>query len=703
MFRIERWTHKYKDCFRGSSTQLYAATMATTQLNNDNGKEGCARDAYQGSFTVHLVTGVTPFQNKLDAAHMVEKSRHLVERINRLDPFLGRMFHSKRLHDNPPFRLLFENQPKETTNERPYIALSYCWHNPSEWTPAPACTLGRSQYHERLPISDLCFQKVLELREPEEGIWFDQLCIVQEDEEEKKHAIASMDLVYKHARLIAVVIEDTTMSKNETFVIEKLHGIGLQNDNLSLFTKCLSESGLTVWNAISKIGHSRWFQRAWCSHEFHLCNDAVFIIPCEGRSPLSLRLCTLEKLLQFKVSWVPVSVELSNDSLEGYRKLFFPVTARHILLKSYTSDKPILGVCYLINDLETLELGDKVSIALNLLDLGLYFRGTISSKAYCRYIFAILALAAGDPLVLCCSGKPLDNDLYERTKESLDLACLQWPLASNLVHFSNRYPRAVRQLSDKIAFQRGRITTDVLVLPKLICEPSNENIVRSRNFFQSIFEDQKTLASMEPEEWAHPVLNKEMILRNGTVYLAHALGLGVDWMSTALKSMKCSATLQGLRANSWAGDGDTLWHLARMHLFSTNAPAENFKAPLVDFFTFAFQHILLLGETAQNIATVTFPGSLTRPAMVSLPPGHKAENLLLAVPVSLSEPENAFIKRLWLLEKEDKEPYASEMYCIRSKGYLWGCGTLYEDNGTMQIQRCTYLKPHSPSRLRSRL
>lgn len=661
-------------------------------------RKSCTTDTYPRSFIVQNVTHPTLFGDKMGTAHTIESDRHLIKKIKALDPDTGKMFCSKRPHTiEPPFRLLLESRLGKAAAERSFMALSYCWHDATKWAPTRGCELGESRYYRGLPISDQCFQEVLRWREPGEGIWVDQLCINQRYEKEKEQAIASMDLVYKHARLIVIVIEDTTMLESEASVIEELQYGSLRSEKLDSFTKLLSENELTVWNVISKIGHSRWFQRAWCSHEFHLCQDAVFVIPCEARSPISLQLSTLQRVLQFKSGWVPTSVVASNESLEGYRNLVFLLTSRYVLSKKYCLEKPVVGICYLVNGLQASVFGDKVSIALNLLDLGLYFRGTVFSEGHCRYIFTLLALAAGDPLALCCSGETLDNDGYKWTKKSSDLTCLQWPVPSDLVHFSNRYPRAIQQLSNQISFQHSRMIVDVLALPKLNSKPSLENLERSHNFLRSIFEDPKILASMEPEEWAHPVLDKKTLLQNSIVYLACALELGLDWISMALRSMRCSPTVQGLRADSWAGVGDSLWNSARMHLFPTNAWDESLRTPLVDFLTFAFQHILLLGETAQNIATVTFSGPAAMRAMFSLPPGYRAEELLLAVPVSLSEPENAFIKRLWLLDKGDEEPNVSDIYYIRSKGYIWGCGTLCEDNGAIRLQRSTCLIPLSLS------
>jgi len=621
------------------------------------------------SFEVRNIAHHTIFCDNRSTAQKIESAQFL-QNITALDPDTGSMFRLKLPGAiEPPFKLLLENH--QLVSERSFICISYCWRDNGTWTPTSDFEPAESRYYGGLPISDLCFREVLNWTEPGEGVWIDQLSINQNDEEEKERTIASMDLIYKRARLVVIVIEDTILLETEAVVIENLEN---SKDVEPDFKTVLTETSSIVWDIVSKIGNTRWFQRAWCSHEFHICRDAVFVIPRENGSPISLQLDTLQLVLRFKRWWIPASAVSSSDS-EGYGNVVFLLTSRYILTENICKDKPVVGVSYLANSLQASVLGDKVSIVLNLLDLGLYFHGTVMSHAHCRYIFTLLALAVGDPMAICCTGEALDNGDSKWTEDALDMAYLQWPATSDLVHFSNLYPRPIRNLSDQIGFQRRRMTVDVLVLPLKRVNLGQEYLSRSRQFFKSIFKDLEILAIMEPEEWAEPVFDQEAFLERGVAYIACALELGVDWMSSALVTMGCSPNVPGLRPDC-SGLGDSLWRSATEHLLPIDEQDQSRKPQVVGFLTFALQHILMLGKTDQKIFTITLFGPVPVQAIVSVPASRPPEDFLLAVPVFLAGAEYAFIKRLWLLHSWNQEP---GVYHIGSKGYIWGCGALCKD------------------------
>jgi hypothetical protein len=102
---------------------------------------------------------------------------------------------------------------------------------------------------------------------------------------------------------------------------------------------------------------------------------------------------------------------------------------------------------------------------------------------------------------------------------------------------------------------------------------------------------------------------------------------------------------------------------------------ESLRPEVVDFLTFVPQHILMLGKTSQNIATITFLGPSAMRAIVALPGGVADDGQLLAVPALLSGGrENAFVKRLWVLPKGVEEQVGVDVSYIQSKGYIWGRG-----------------------------
>jgi hypothetical protein len=76
-----------------------------------------------------------------------------------------------------------------------YLAVSYCWHNPS-WTAVEAAQ-PIAEWGISLPMAT----KILQLRDSnDEGIWVDKICIDQDNEEEKKIAVGSMDIIYHACR-----------------------------------------------------------------------------------------------------------------------------------------------------------------------------------------------------------------------------------------------------------------------------------------------------------------------------------------------------------------------------------------------------------------------------------------------------------------------------------------------------------------------
>lgn len=92
--------------------------------------------------------------------------------------------------------------------------------------------------------------------------------------------------------------------------------------------------------------------------------------------------------------------------------------------------------------------------------------------------------------------------------------------------------------------------------------------------------------------WDQPVFDQALFLKKSVDYLACALELGVDWMSTALISMVCSPLMQGLRPDC-SGLGESLWRLACEHLL--DGTDDSRKRQVVDFLTFALQHTPMLG------------------------------------------------------------------------------------------------------------
>ena len=238
-------------------------------------------------------------------------------------------------------------------------------------------------------------RSVLSLRRPDEGIWIDALCIDQNNEFEKQHAIASMDLVYKSARLVVILLEDVFINEAEICVVDLLvddtHWTALTGEFADLVVS------LTV-----KISASRWFSRAWCYQELELSRDTLFLIMGHrGTFHFTTAMLTNLSMLGFR--------HRENEILQGPRpEAAIDLTFGALLHK--TSSKPVMrrGRCKIYKQISQTILKlyatnptDKISIALNVSGIQLaYLRGPQLTEE-CDWILAMMALAAGDASVLC--------------------------------------------------------------------------------------------------------------------------------------------------------------------------------------------------------------------------------------------------------------------------------------------------------------
>ena len=136
-----------------------------------------------------------------------------------------------------------------------YIAISYCWRHPNWVLDLPPSVPW--------PFSKPFVDKIIELRKPgpTEGIWIDQLCINQADEVEKRHAVASMDIVYRSCRQVLILLEDVKLEEEEAKITKCLEAeLASTGKAVGPSTK---EEREVLLSAYKKITSARWWHRAW--------------------------------------------------------------------------------------------------------------------------------------------------------------------------------------------------------------------------------------------------------------------------------------------------------------------------------------------------------------------------------------------------------------------------------------------------------
>ncbi|KAK5988900.1 hypothetical protein PT974_10397 [Cladobotryum mycophilum] len=340
-----------------------------------------------------------------------------------------------------PFRLVKRisksSKPAASSSVKSFIALSYCWHN-KDWSKEGGS--GNSTRNTNIPISPFLFEALLEERvSDDEGVWIDQLCINQTDENEKAMAIGAMDVIYQRARLVAVVLEDIAIDKDEEQALRSIVEAFQQGGKWNYREKLEASRRLTklTW----KIFSARWFTRAWCGHELLVSNHQLFFIRCDtydGHSPVVVKM-TASFLFDLSILAKAVSSHIATDEFAllentyGSQLSRFYIYAtqkfnpRWAITNSKGVEDPSFTQSYMlvfrrVFGFDASVTSDKLSIALNVLQCGLFLKGSsLKTKEQCCYAFYHIALAARDPTSLSTCGERLKPAAWMRWPRAMDI------------------------------------------------------------------------------------------------------------------------------------------------------------------------------------------------------------------------------------------------------------------------------------------
>ena len=338
---------------------------------------------------------------------------------------------------NFAFRLL---QSEDTAHKADheidsFLALSYTWHSPA-WRPHPSIALP-SQVADG-PLTPAMWAALLAQLQDHESFWIDQLCINQSSESEKIAAIASMDLVYQCARKVVIALEDIALFSAEV-------------NSMFLYAKSdmsrnqISENDRDrLASAFVKIVAARWFDRAWCLHEFLVGRRHVFLIPvCQQDNPMTFTSSTARILRvdgPFLVQVYHIFLEqdtkhqntglvsplysghFTGIALDNIRRFFLRLRAVQFDevfgTEGSMEDRSYMHMFYEVFSHSASYKADKISIILNTMRSGLYLKDpTIISDEQCVWLVSLIAMAAGDVTVLTTNG-PLSIDGGEQSMKN---------------------------------------------------------------------------------------------------------------------------------------------------------------------------------------------------------------------------------------------------------------------------------------------
>jgi Heterokaryon incompatibility protein (HET) len=361
----------------------------------------------------------------------------ILQRIRDMSSSLADEFMERKIAQ-ASFQLRLHIDDDGSTHEPiSYIAMSYRWRDPPT-APPPS-------NHVHLPVAREIFAAVSSLALPGEGLWFDTGCIRQDDETEKQIAIGFMDMLYKNARKVIIVLWDVGLNEEEVDLLQtfqepfaqaceeeiqpQMKGFGFPP-----YLNGIQLPGLNLHAAFLEFGKkilmSEYFERAFCSQEFRVARQCCFLLPCE-RTPSegSFSFCTLDFSFVSLVANTFAAALQETGTLAASSQRVSSVDYMKVLGRAVTVQGLLSRKAYR-------NLGESVKakgMALESLDVDL--QATLRSDSLSQSFADIFSMqAGGNPKILDGALRKLDAN---RDRLLLTLNSVEHPLT---IVFKQREP-----------------------------------------------------------------------------------------------------------------------------------------------------------------------------------------------------------------------------------------------------------------------
>ncbi len=357
-----------------------------------------------------------------------------------------------------------------------YVTASYCWLHPEDIdagqdlqatrkSPDSWIDLGTVETTSYpLPVSPLLYHALLQERQSaHEGVWIDQVCIDQTSSIEKQVAVNAMDLIYKCARTVVVLLDDIQVSLEEQdFLASHIVEFEQYKGSGTFFEPHYNErppfmkANPVLRNFFLKLVGAKWFERAWCMHEMRLSPQHIFLIRCDDdpqirngvkSSPTVLR---FTNIFMMHILGLAVPTDLQRSRLHPLLSVFSGSLINHLgghrgipsymqvfadTFRQGAGGNPALDPVTREHDANL----DKLSIAINTIGIGLAVTRAIpigphetkgeslppATADECCRRFTTLAIAAADPSALCSTGAELQLGGKSRS-------WMRWPLFTDI-------------------------------------------------------------------------------------------------------------------------------------------------------------------------------------------------------------------------------------------------------------------------------
>ncbi|KAH7384556.1 heterokaryon incompatibility protein-domain-containing protein [Pyrenochaeta sp. MPI-SDFR-AT-0127] len=658
----------------------------------------------------------------------------LLSDLNRLAPSVAKEFVPKN-HATSTFTFRLINDVDFHGEEDGYIAMSYCWKRVTPNIPRRVVTpvgdlpFGWTKEIEQfpLPTSSAIFQAVLRERRIGEGLWFDQVCINEEDKTETATTIGAIDIIYQNARTVVVVLDDVTATPDEEqflrYYVEDYSYSELppeQQPNIGMSPPYMQQYS-SFQSFFERVISSAWFERAWCAHEMKMGQAHVFLVPCYNLYEDEVQ-TVIRFTGTFFLHMLVLASEFVTTASPHYAKTlslqkFFHErvnTAEGSLLAVQRPDTPQtqfsqpMSMIPTIAEIFQMKAGgnprlpeylrrldanrDKTCIALNASGVPLslaptspFSRPNIEDE--CLRSLLLVGLAARDPVSLCTTGTPLQlhdgsiSWLFRPT--SLDVN----PARPSPMRFSKRASHITQSSDDRAEY----VQLDLIFLDLPHRSQPNPlfptHVVRSRTFVDLCIQYQIQGPGLW-SFWQTPNHPRSAALRNIFIQtLACVFDCGAQWVHDI------SSDLQQTQLP--AMDTYAIEMLLNPHLIIQNyillAEGQTALSSLLNFVS----TLILSGVPWASGASERTHGPLIISAPISSSPfdnfttpvyGGKAvifapfqhsKTLLIAVPDAVKDARYNPLARGWILTSMN--PYTGSLkptvsWTLQSKGVIFGDG-----------------------------
>ncbi|KAI4158359.1 MAG: hypothetical protein LQ342_007528 [Letrouitia transgressa] len=589
-----------------------------------------------------------------------------------------------------PFRLIKQSLPVQYRRMQPFIALSYCWHNP-EWriVEDPRSLRNMSRNFSWPITASMVLSLLLERSSLDEGLWIDQCCINQTEAEEKSRTVGKMNVIYSQARLIVVMLEDIILSCAEIDCLAFLMD-DQNHDKIESWSVPLNEARQMVILTL-KIFSARWFTRAWCNHELLVNQNHVFLI--RVRSNDSIPATILRMSLSFLNGLVMLSSAYDlmgrQDDQHGVLAAHFKalrksghlrVLMNHLDLSAGNSEyggdrvpptlwdiKSLMDVYRSISRYGASIETDKVAITLNVVGSDLFYHGGVRTAGESGFLLTLIAFAAGDPAVLCCSGKE-----YLISSDDAKRSWLRRPQIGD-INGTLGCRWAYRRLDYIPDFTPEQVNLEVLVLcnNKTARQPTGLFLAKAAWFFNECIEMSKI----------HPISELGATLRLNreikTEILACALECGTAFIdeSAALKSFRTPELIRAFDIFFLSDIRDS-----NFRELSEQNPDEFML--ITDTIEALFSDFLTASDPSWVPLWVDFGHSPMEKIMIL---GPKNRKFTVVIPTLLLHKEYTNCRRVFIVDQGSKE---EEVYDIIGKSTTFeGVDINLENTASLQKQR----------------